>query len=73
MSQPYGRLGFIDVLTASAAGSIDVNSQITGINLDSNVVLKLRRDKYRRERCMATMPGIEWGLSDQAVYACLRA
>jgi hypothetical protein len=49
MSDPDGRIGDVDVLTATAGGSVGVDTQIIRIDVDLDVVVDLGKDKNSRE------------------------
>ena len=73
MGNAHRRLGAVDVLAASAAGPVDIDPQIRRIDVDVDVVVHFGRNKYRCERCVTPVPGIERGFPHEPVYTGLGA
>ena len=73
MGDAHRGLGAVDVLAAGPARTVDVDPQLSGVDLDGDGVIDLRRDEHRRERGMAPVPGVERRLPHQPVHAGLGA
>ena len=71
MLQTHRRARLVDVLTARAAGAINLHFNILGADLNLNVIGKLRHDLQCRKRRMPSAGGVERGHTHQTVYARL--
>ena len=67
MSDAHRRLGTVDVLAAGSRGAVDIDAQISRIDVHFDAVVDFRRHEYRRERGVAAIAGIEWRLAHQSM------
>ena len=65
VSNSHGAVGFVDVLTACARGSVGIDSQIAFIDFDLDRVVHNRVNPNGCETCVAPSVGIEWRDSHQ--------
>ncbi len=65
----HGRVGPVDVLSASATGTIGINAQIGRVDVDLDRVIHFRINKYRGKRGVATIARVERRFAYQAVHA----
>jgi hypothetical protein len=56
MRNTHRGLGYVDVLAACTAGTIDVDAQVGRVDFDFNIVVYLGRDEHRRKRCVPAIP-----------------
>ncbi len=59
MGNADGRVGFVDVLAAGAAGAKGVDAQVFFVHIDINGVVDFRVDEHRGKRGVATFVGIK--------------
>ena len=64
----HGRFSFVDVLTASAAGAVNIDAQIGGVDFNFKIIIHFRRHEHRGKRGMTAIAGIERRLAHQAVH-----
>ena len=68
MGYTDGRIGFIYMLPASAAGPVGIDTQIRLIYFDINIIANFRYHKYGGKRSMPSAVGIEWRNTHEAVH-----
>jgi hypothetical protein len=69
MRDPDGGTGFVDMLSAGAAGPVGVDPEVFLIHVDLDIRIHFRQDGNRGEGRVPPSRGVEGGNTDHAVDA----
>ena len=69
VSDTYGRVGGVYVLTTRTGGTIGVDPQVGGVDVDFDVVVDFRRNEYSRERGVTTVARVVRAFANQTMDA----